>query len=76
MWILVIDEYAKDGGPEGSDLHVVFIMILCVPTLVFGKIWSSYLARYGAHIHRLSSNSFSETVYLISRQYDLKWQTY
>ena len=24
-----IDDYAKDGGPEGSDIYVVFTKILC-----------------------------------------------
>ena len=35
-----------------------------------------YLVRYKAHIYKLPSNSFSESVYVISKPYGLKSPTY
>ena len=62
MFMRRIDHYPKDGGP--FVLHVVFTIMPC------GK--NIYLVRYEAHIHKLTSNCFSEYVHLILKPYDLK----
>ena len=58
----VIDDYVKDGGPEA-------VRPLCS---FYHDPLPYYLVKYEAHICKLSSSSFSKTVYLISKQYDLK----
>ena len=48
-----------------SELHVVLTIILCGTN-------SFYLVGYKDETHKLSSNSFSDLVYLISKPYGLK----
>ena len=62
MFIRRIDHYAKDVGP--FVLHVGFTVMPCGRNI--------YLVRYGSHIHKLTSNCFSEYVDLILKPYDLK----
>ena len=59
-----IDDYAKDGEPGRSELHVVLTIILCGINF--------YLAGHETEIHKLTLNSFSEHVYLTSKPYGLK----
>ena len=48
-----------------SELYVALAIILC-GTNIFN------LVRYEAEIHKVSLNSFSEPVYLVSKPYELK----
>ena len=52
-----IDDYAKDGGPEGSDFYVVFTMSLCSlelkPTLI--KFAISNHTALKLHVQALTS---------------------
>ena len=52
------------ANQERSELHVVLTIILCDTNF--------YLVGYEAEIHKLSLNSVSESVYLISKPYGLK----
>ena len=47
-----------------SELHVVLTIILCGTNFLFGGLRTE--------IHKLSLNSFSEPVNIISKQYSLK----
>ena len=52
------------AGKGRSELHVVLTIIFCGTNF--------FLVVYEAEIHKLSLNSFSESVYLISKPYGLK----
>ena len=56
-----VDIYARDDGLWRSDHYVVFVMIL------FGTNFC---------IHELGLKSSSDPAYLVSKPYNLKWQSY
>ena len=57
----------KMAGHGLFDLHVSFTDMFCDTSIC---IW------YGMKVVQVSLKVFLEPIYLISKTYDLKWQTY
>ena len=60
-----MDDYAKDGVPGA-------VSTLCSFNCNALRRQRFNLGRYEAEIHKLSLNSISEPVYLVSKPYELK----